>query len=165
MNEQLSGLALARHVFGGRQVNAAGVQLIKEYEGLRLQAYLCPAGIWTVGYGHTRTARPSMVVTAEQAVWLLEDDLRLVARAVERLVTVPLNDNQFAALVCFAFNVGAQNLAQSSLLQLLGRGWYEQVPIQLLRWNKVRGEAMGGLTRRRAAEARLWNLAVGKGTA
>ena len=152
--------ALAR-VFGARAVNGAGRALIKEFEGLRLQAYLCPAGLWTIGYGHTRTARPGMAVTAEQADWLLDDDLRQVAREVERLVSVPLNDNQFAALVCFTFNVGARHLQQSSLLRLLLRGWYEQVPAQLLRWNKVRGEAMGGLTRRRAAEARLWNRTMG----
>lgn len=97
------------------------------------------------------------MITAEQAEWLLDDDVRLTAREVERLVTVPLNDNQFAALVCFTFNVGASNLAQSTLLRLLQRGWYEQVPAQLMRWNKARGEALGGLTRRRAAEAQLWN--------
>lgn len=159
MSEDVSGMALARKVFGGRVVNAAGRALIKEFEGLRLQAYLCPAGLWTIGYGHTRTARSGMVISAAQAEWLLDDDVRIIAREIENLVTVPLTDNQFAALACFTFNVGAKNLAQSSLLLLLQRGWYEQVPAQLTRWNKVRGEPMGGLTRRRAAEARLWNQA------
>ncbi len=153
----LTGPALARAVFGARVVNAAGRALIKEFEGLRLQAYLCPAGLWTIGYGHTRTTRPGMVLTAEQAEWLLDDDLRQTARGVAPLVPVALNDNQFAALVCFAFNVGVPNFAQSTLLRLLARGWYEQVPVQLMRWNKARGETLGGLTRRRAAEAQLWN--------
>jgi lysozyme len=62
-------------------------------------------------------------------------------------------------LVSFAFNVGIANFQQSTLLRLLNRGWYEQVPAQLMRWNRSRGEVLGGLTRRRAAEARLWNVA------
>ncbi len=85
----------------------------------------------------------------------LGDAPRLVITTTPR--PLPLNDNQFAALVCFAFNVGAENLANSTLRRLLQRGWYEQVPAQLMRWNKARGEALGGLTRRRAAEAQLWN--------
>lgn len=157
---KLSGAALARVVFGGRAVNLAGRSLIKQFEGLRLKAYLCPAGVWTIGYGHTRTAQPGMVLTLEEAEWLLDDDLRQVACAVEPLIPVALNDNQFAALVSFAFNVGVSNFASSTLLRLLARGWYEQVPAQLIRWNKVRGEAMGGLTRRRSAEAQLWNQPV-----
>lgn len=147
-----------------RRVNEAGVALIKEYEGLKLKPYLCPGKTWTIGYGHTRTVRAGMVITPEQADQLLEDDLRLVARAVQRLVRVPLNDNQFAALVDFTFNVGIANFERSGLLQLLNRGWYEQVPAQLMRWNRASGEVLGGLSQRRAAEARLWNTAVSGGT-
>ena len=146
-----------------RRTNVAGVALIKEFEALRLTPYLCPAKIWTIGYGHTRTVRAGMSITRAQAEQLLDDDLKLVERAVTRLVTVPLNDNQFSALVCFAFNVGTGNLERSTLLQLLNRGWYEQVPAQLTRWNRAGGEVLGGLARRRAAEARLWNAAVFSG--
>lgn len=149
--------ALLRRLFGAREINEAGRALVKEFEGLRLNAYLCPAKLWTIGYGHTRTARPGMSVTPEEAEWLLDDDLKQAAREVERQVKVPLSDNQFAALACFIFNVGAMNFAQSTLLRLLNRGWYEQVPAQLMRWNRVRGEPLGGLSRRRAAEGRLWN--------
>jgi lysozyme len=148
---------LTNSFFAARAVNAAGIALIKDYEGLHLTPYLCPAKVWTVGYGHTRNVRPGMKITAAQADQLLADDLNLTARAVARLVTVALTDNQFAALVSFAFNVGAGNLEGSTLLKLLNRGWYEQVPAQLTRWNKAGGEALGGLSRRRAAEARLWN--------
>lgn len=153
------GRDLARRVFGARDINQAGRDLVKEFEGLRLNAYLCPAKIWTVGFGHTRTARPGMSVTAEQAEWLLDDDLKRAGREIERFVAVPLSDNQFAALGCFVFNIGAMHFAQSTLLRLLNRGWYEQVPAQLMRWNRANGEALGGLSRRRAAEARLWNAA------
>lgn len=142
--------------FAARRTNSDGVTLIKDYEGLHLTPYLCAAKIWTIGYGHTRTVQAGMQITPEQADQLLDDDLRLVERAVQRAVTVPLNDNQFAALVSFAFNVGINNFQNSTLLKLLNRGWYEQVPAQLMRWNRVNGEVMGGLSRRRAAEGQLW---------
>lgn len=145
-----------------RRTNEAGVGLIKNYEGLHLAPYLCHAKVWTIGYGHTRTVRSGMTITPDQADQLLDDDLRLVERAVQRLVTVKLNDNQFAALVSFTFNVGIANFERSTLLALLNRGWYEQVPAQLMRWNRVSGEIMGGLSRRRAAEGRLWNMPINK---
>jgi lysozyme len=151
-----SSLATAP-LWAAQRINAAGVALIKDYEGLHLTPYLCPARIWTIGYGHTRTVRAGMRITPEQADQLLDDDLALVSRSVRQLVTVPLTDNQFAVLVSFAFNVGIGNFEKSTLLKLLNRGWYEQVPAQLMRWNRARGEVLGGLSRRRAAEARLWN--------
>jgi lysozyme len=156
MDGTLAGAALAASVLP-RRINAQGITLIKTYEGLHLTPYLCPAKIWTIGYGHTRTVRAGMKITAPEAEQLLDDDVRLVERAVQRLVTVPLNDNQFAALVSFAFNIGIGHLEQSTLLRLLNRGWYEQVPAQLMRWNRAAGETLGGLSRRRAAEAQLWN--------
>ena len=140
-----------------RRTNQDGIDLIKEFEGLHLTPYLCPGKIWTIGYGHTRTVRSGLVVTEAVADQLLDEDLRLFERSVVRLVTVPLSDNQFSALVCFAFNVGTGNLESSTLLKLLNRGWYEQVPAQLMRWNRANGEVYGGLSRRRAAEGRLWS--------
>jgi lysozyme len=152
-------LATAASLFA-RRTNVPGVALIKDYEGLHLTPYLCPAKIWSIGYGHTRTVRSGMQITPDQADQMLDDDLRIVERAVQRLVTVPLNDNQFAALVSFTFNVGIGNFENSTLLKLLNRGWYEQVPAQLMRWDRANGEPLGGLSRRRAAEARLWNTPV-----
>ncbi|MDE2029608.1 MAG: lysozyme [Alphaproteobacteria bacterium] len=140
-----------------RRIDQAGIDLIKEFEGLHLTPYLCPGKIWTIGYGHTRTVRAGMHITEMQAETLLDEDLRLYERAVMRLVAVPLTDNQFSALVCFVFNVGIANFESSTLLKLLNRGWYEQVPAQLMRWNRANGEVWGGLARRRAAEGRLWN--------
>lgn len=86
----------------------------------------------------------------------MQEDLNAYERAVSRLVKVPLNDNEFAALVSFVFNVGVGNFEKSDLLRLLNRGWYEQVPVQLNRWNKCNGHVLGGLARRRAAEGALW---------
>lgn len=138
-------------------INKDGINLIKEFEGLRLTPYLCPAKVWTIGYGHTRTVSAGRRITEAQADQLLQDDLQIFERAVDRLVTVHLSENQFSALVCFAFNVGVGNLEKSTLLKLLNRGWYEQVPAQLMRWNRANGEVMGGLSRRRSAECVLWN--------
>ena len=152
---------LAAPLLFARRTPPEGVALIKDYEGLHLTPYLCPSRVWSIGYGHTRTVRAGMQITPAEADQLLDDDLRVVERAVQRMVTVPLNDHQFAALVSFTFNVGIANFERSTLLALLNRGWYEQVPAQLMRWDKaVNGEALGGLSRRRAAEARLWNLPV-----
>lgn len=145
------------HPFFARRINGDGIDLIKEFEGLHITPYLCPAKIWTIGYGHTRTVCEGQKISSAEAERLLEEDLRLYERAVSRLVTVPLSNNQFSALVCFAYNVGVRNFESSTLLRLLNRGWYEQVPAQLARWNRAGGEVFGGLARRRAAESRLWN--------
>lgn len=157
MHQEVEEMAREELCWTERRTNEAGVGLIKEYEGLTLTPYQCAGRVWTIGYGHTRTVRPGMSITPGEAEELLQSDLRLTEKIVRRLVHVPLSDNQFAALVSFAFNVGVGNFERSTLLKLLNRGWYEQVPAQLSRWNRASGEVYGGLARRRAAEARLWN--------
>jgi len=157
MEESKEAASFKNGALAARRINEAGLAIIKEFEGLVLTPYQCPGRVWTIGYGHTRTVKPGMVITPGQAEQLLLDDLRLAERAVSRSVEVPLNDNQFSALVAFVFNVGIGNFGRSTLLRLLNRGWYEQVPAQLSRWNRASGEVYGGLARRRAAEARLWN--------
>lgn len=139
-----------------RTLSEAGRQLLRDFEGLRLEAYKCPAGLWTIGYGHTATVRSGQTITAAAAEQLLSRDLARIAAEVTQLVRVELNDNQFAALCCFAFNVGCHALAGSTLRRLLNRGWYSQVPVQLKRWCRARGRILPGLVRRRAAEAALW---------
>lgn len=140
-----------------RQINQAGIDLIKEFEGLRTKAYKDPVGIWTIGYGHTETAKRGMTVTPEQAEDLLRRDLYTAESAVNRLVTVPLSDNQFAALVSFVFNVGEGAFRGSTLLRRLNAGNYGAVPDQLKRWNRAGGRVLNGLVRRREDEARLWS--------
>lgn len=141
-----------------RYCNERGLQLLRDFEGLRLTAYKCPAGFWTIGYGHTLSARAGQKITRTEAELLLAQDLQRFEQGVDRLITVPLTSNQFSALVCFAYNVGVGALEDSTLRQLLNRAWYSQVPIQLCRWNKINGKATPGLTRRRMAEAALWAL-------
>jgi len=140
-----------------QKTNTLGIDLIKRFEGLNLTPYRCPAGVWTIGYGHIRTVREGMKITEADAEYLLKSDLEISEKIVSRLVEVPLTDNQFSALVSFVFNVGGGNFERSTLLKLLNRGWYEQVPAQFMRWNKAGGSVVTGLTRRRTAEAQLWN--------
>ena len=139
-----------------RQINQDGLNLIKQWEGLRLQAYLCPANVWTIGYGHTLTAKKGMSISEDEAVNLLRGDLAKFQRCVEDAVQVSLNDNQFAAIVSFCFNVGEGAFRGSTLLKKLNAGNFDAVPSELARWNKVGGKVSAGLTNRRAAEAGLW---------
>lgn len=137
-------------------INEAGLALIKEFEGCRLEAYQCPAGMWTIGYGHTRGVAYGQSITQAQAEELLLQDVAQAANAVRNLVKVELNDDQLAALTSFVFNLGAKNLADSTLLRRLNEGDYECVPEQLERWVYAGGKKLPGLVRRRQAEAALF---------
>ncbi len=138
-------------------INQVGLNLIKEFEGLRLAAYKCSANKWTIGYGHTKGVYSGQQITKDQAEAFLIDDIQDAQSAICGLVNVPLNDNEYAALVCFTFNVGVGQFRNSTLLKILNKNMHDAVPSQLMRWNKVNGEEMGGLSRRRKAEAKLWN--------
>jgi lysozyme len=141
-----------------RMINAAGLALVKAYEGLKLEAYRDTSGIWTIGYGHTAGVKPGDSISAERAELLLEADLIEAERAVSGLVKVPLNDNQFSALVSFVFNVGAGAFANSTLLKKLNEGGYGLVPACLKSWIFDNGKVQTGLIKRRAAEAALWSM-------
>lgn len=138
--------------------NTAGRALIRAAEGLRLKAYRCPAGFLTIGYGHTVTTYQGQTITEAEAERLLDSDLKRYEGAIASLVRVPLTSNQFSALVCLSFNIGIAAFTGSSLRKLLNRGWYDQVPAQIKRWNKAHGRVLSGLTQRRAAEAELWKM-------
>lgn len=143
----------------------AGIDLIKRFEGRRLTAYLDAVGVRTIGYGHTSMAGPprvtaGMTITAAQAEEILRNDLKKYERAVRDAVKVPLNDNQYAALVSFCYNVGPGNLRKSSALRHLNKGRYDQVPRRLALWNKAGGRVLRGLVRRRKAEGELFSTPV-----
>ena len=138
------------------QVSKAGLDLIKQFEGLYLKAYRCPAGVPTIGYGHTAGVAMGQTITQQQADDYLRRDVRQFERAVARLVTVPLTQGQFDALVSFAFNLGEGALAQSTLLRMLNDGDYAGAAAQFERWNKAGGRVLPGLVRRRAAERALF---------
>lgn len=155
-----------------RQISTEGRDKIKQYEALILYAYddfdtkrvktfiqpgMKVSGTLTIGYGHTGPdVKPGMKITEEQAEQLLEKDLAPAEQAVSSLVRVDLNDNQFAALVSFAFNVGISAFKGSTLLKKLNKGDYGSVPSELAKWNKSKGKVMDGLKNRRAAEAGLF---------
>lgn len=132
------------------------LELIKEFEGLRLNAYRCPAGVWTIGYGHTKTARPGMRITAAEADALLAGDVAWVMSCVDFAVKVEMNANQVAAVYSFIYNVGAGAFRSSTLLRKLNKGDYAGAAGEFKRWNKAGGKVLNGLTRRRAAEAKLF---------
>lgn len=143
-----------------RHINAAGFQLIKDFEGLRLKAYPDPGtggAPWTVGFGHTGPdVKPGLVITMDRANELLAADLAKFEDFVTNHAGT-CTDNQFAALVSFAYNCGPQNLAESTLLRMHRDGQYGTAAMQFTRWNKAAGRVMAGLTRRRAAEAALYS--------
>lgn len=153
---------------GPRRINGAGVAIIKHFEGLKLKAYKCPAGVWTIGYGHTGPdVMPGLIITEARADELLAADLAKFEAGVARLAPVT-TDNQFSALVSFAFNVGldedddtiAEGLGDSTLLRKHNAGDYEGAAAQFALWNKANGVVMSGLTRRRAMEADLYRRAA-----
>ena len=137
-------------------INQKGLDLIKKFEGCELEAYLCPAGVVTIGYGHTATARLGQVISEAEAEALLREDVKDAEAAVDRLVSVPLTDDEFSALVSFVFNCGAGAFEDSTLLKMLNAG-AKTASNQLMRWNKgENGEVSHGHTRRRNAERALF---------
>lgn len=138
------------------RISQKGIELIKKLEGCRLEAYKCPAGIWTIGYGHTKGVKDGQIITQEQAEEFLREDLRIFEQAVESCVKVPLSQNQFDALVSFCYNCGSGALKTSTLLRLLNEGNYSSAADQFLRWNKAGGKVLVGLTRRREEEREMF---------
>lgn len=141
-----------------RLINSAGLALIKESEGLKLEPYLDTGKVWTCGYGHTKGVTEFTHCTPEIAESWLEADLQQAEEAVSRLVSVRLTDNQFAALVCFVFNEGETQFAHSTLLRKLNEGGYDLVPACLKAWVFDNGKIIKGLVSRRNAEATLWGM-------
>jgi lysozyme len=133
-----------------------GIELIKQFEGYRSKAYLCPASKWTIGYGHTRTVKQGMVISKDEGERLLKQDLRVYENAVNELVEVPLTQNQFDALTSFTYNVGRGAFHGSTLLSYLNQRNYIEAANQLLRWTKGNGQGLPGLIRRREAEKKLF---------
>lgn len=134
----------------------AGINLIKSFESLRTEAYRCPAGIWTIGYGHTAGVRRGDVIDAQKAEQLLTEDLRRF-EAVVNQECPRLNQNQFDALVSFTFNCGEGNLRKSTLLRCVkANPDGANIRYEFSRWNKAGGTVLSGLIRRRKAEAELY---------
>lgn len=143
------------------ETSKAGIELIKKYEGLRLQAYRCPAGELTIGYGHTgQDVKPGMTINKEMAEWLLKEDLKVREKNINELVKVTLRQNQFNALVSFVYNVGVRNFETSTLLKLINQNKMEEAAEEFMKWTKVRQpgglKEFPGLVKRRAEEKELF---------
>lgn len=133
-----------------------GIALIKEFEGLRLRAYLCPGRVWTIGYGHTAGVKPGMVITQAQTEEYLKADLIAFERYLNGL-GLALNQNQFDALVSFIYNVGTGNFSSSTLLCKVRINPQENsIMDEFLRWVYSKGRVLPGLQRRRLAEMKLY---------
>ena len=133
-----------------------GVELIKRFEGLRLNAYQDSVGVWTIGYGHTKTAKAGQRITDDEAHGLLIQDVIDHESHIKRLVKVPLSQQEFDALSSWVFNLGGGALASSTLLRKLNAGDYVGAANEFPRWNKAGGKELAGLTTRRNAERDLW---------
>jgi lysozyme len=143
------------------------VELVKKFEGLHklkddgmVHAYRCPAGKWTCGYGATRGVRSGVTWTKDYSEMRLIEDLDEHGKIVKKYVNVPLTQSQYDALTSFVFNLGGGAFRSSTLLKKLNKGLYDEVPEQILRWNKARVDGkltpLRGLTRRRSAEAAIF---------
>lgn len=140
-----------------RHINAAGLQIIKDAEGLRLVAYKDTGGVWTIGYGHTGPeVKRGLRITAERAEELLREDVREAEEAVERLFP-KTTANQFSALASFVFNLGEGRVAKSTLRRLHNAESYRAAGAQFGRWVYDNGVKLNGLVKRRAAERELYS--------
>jgi len=144
------------------KTNQKGIDLMHEFEGCKLTAYLCPANIWTIGWGNTRYEDGTPVkkgdsITQERANSLFLNIVKVFETGVRNLVVSKVNENQFSALVCFAYNIGLGNLKTSTLLRFVNQNPNNpEIRNQFLRWNKAGGKELTGLTRRRIAESNLY---------
>ncbi len=144
------------------KTNNAGLELILHFENFRSTSYKCPSGVWTIGYGSTgKDIVEGMTWTDAQCEERFQRDLSRFEKAVEALVLVPVNENQFAALVSFAYNCGMHAFYSSTLLRCLNKGHPDDAAEEFKRWNKVTGRVLQGLTDRREAERRLFLTPVG----
>lgn len=137
-------------------ISETGIQLIKKFEGCSLKAYKCPAGIWTIGYGHTSGVKEGQTITKKEAEAYLKQDLTTFETFVSNLITVAINQNQFDALVSFCYNLGPGNLRSSTLLKRINAGDFNGAAEEFDRWIYAGGKKLSGLVKRRAAEKALF---------
>ena len=137
--------------------SVSNIGIIKEFEGLSLTAYKDVVGIWTIGYGHTKTALEGMRITAAGAELLLRSDLEWVEGVLNNSVKVPLNQDEYDALASLVYNIGGPAFKRSTILRMLNNG-ADRVDVanEFLRWNKAGGKVVKGLTNRRERERQLF---------
>lgn len=133
-----------------------GLRLIKDFEGLRLGAYLCPAGVWTIGFGHTKGVKQGQVITEAQACDYLVGDVAPIERLLN-VIGINFRQEQFDALVSWIFNLGAGNFQHSTLLKkIMANASDEDICAEIVRWVNTNGKPLTGLKKRRVAEANMF---------
>tara|TARA_R110000803_G_scaffold94007_2_gene161454 strand:- start:2082 stop:2525 length:444 start_codon:yes stop_codon:yes gene_type:complete len=138
-------------------ISTEGLSLLKKFEGCELKAYRCSANVLTIGYGHTKDVTEDMEIDQDEAERMLMSEMSEYEGYITDNVEVPLDQNQFDAMVCWVYNLGVGNLRSSTLLKVLNNGEYDEVPTQIKRWDKAGGKVLKGLIRRRDAEAALFS--------
>lgn len=138
------------------QYSQIGLHLTQSFESCRLVAYQDSVGIWTIGWGHTRDVKEGDTCTQLQADVWLQQDIQWAANAVNRLVKVPLTQNEFDACVDFTFNAGEGNFGSSTLLRDINARNFDAAQSEFKRWDMAGGAHLAGLARRRKAEADLF---------
>lgn len=138
------------------QISPAGIDLIKRFEGCRLSAYLDAIDVPTIGYGHTGGVKMGDVITQDQADAMLANDVQVRVNAVNAIVTKPVTQGQFDALVSFAYNCGVANLLHSTLMKMINRGEADSAGPQFLLWSRAGGKVLPGLVRRRQSEKDMY---------
>ena len=135
---------------------ALAMNFIGHWEGCELKAYLCSAGVWTLGYGHTEGVKEGDTCTAEEAASWLVEDIESRQKALAHYVNKPVTEGQFIALTSLVFNVGISNVLKSKLLRKLNAGDFEGAAEEFLDFDLANGKKVPGLTRRRKAENELF---------
>jgi lysozyme len=138
------------------KISQEGIKLIKNFEGCGLEAYQDSVGVWTIGYGTIKGVKEGDQINQDEAEHLLQEEMPEYEGYINEMVNVPLEQNQFDALCSWVFNLGPTNLQSSTLLKVLNEGKYDEVPDQIVRWNKAGGEVLAGLVKRRQAEADMF---------
>ena len=148
------------------KIQSRGLQIIKEFESLKLKPYLCPAGIPTIGYGSTyyedgtKVTLNDLPITEQRADELLANISDKFSIQVSKLLKVELNQNQFDALVSFSFNIGIGNLTTSTILKRINEKDFENASLEFAKWNKSGGKVLNGLIKRREKESQLFTLNI-----
>ena len=141
------------------KISQKGIDLIKEFEGCKLQAYLCPAGVWTVGVGHTKGVKKGMVITQQQAETFLKDDIKLVETLLNGM-GINYTQNQFDSLTSWIFNLGQGNFKSSTMYKyIVARKTDLEITDQMVKWHNANGKPLLALKKRRCKEA---NVFLGK---
>jgi lysozyme len=137
-------------------LSASGLSLLKSFEGCRLKAYQDQRGVWTIGWGFTKDVRPNEEISQGYADALLEVTINFIERQVEELLATTPTQNEFDAFICLAYNIGIKAFKYSTLLKIYNMGLIKETADEFLRWNKILGIEVPGLTRRRVAEREMF---------